>query len=106
MLTSWKKSANARSTAACRSWSSAATASPSWSREPPRAGIAGERANPLLVVEQLLALLLDEHAAEQVAEQADVGTQGGVGGHALHPREMRNPPRRAGFGWSRGGSNP
>ena len=47
------------------------------------AGIAGESANPLLVVEQLLALLLDEHAPEQVAEQAHVGAEGGVGGHAL-----------------------
>ena len=43
------------------------------------AGIARKRADPLLVVEQLLALLLDEHAPEQVAEQAHVGAERGVG---------------------------
>ena len=59
----------------------AATASPSASRDPPRAGIARERADPLLVVEQVLSLLLDEHAPEQVAEQAHVGAERGVGGH-------------------------
>ena len=46
-----------------------------------RACIAGERANPLLVVEELLALLLDEHAPEQIAEQANVGAECGVGRH-------------------------
>ena len=52
---------------------------------PPRAAgarIAGQGPDPLLLVEELLALLLDEHPAEQVAEQADVGTESGVGRHA------------------------
>ena len=38
----------------------------------PRARARDERADPLLVREQALALLLDEHAPERVAEQADV----------------------------------
>ena len=37
--------------------------------------VARETANPLLEREQLLALLLDEHLAQHVAEQADVGTE-------------------------------
>ena len=44
--------------------------------------IAGERPDPLLVVEHLLTLLLDEHASEQVAEKAHVGAESGVRGHA------------------------
>ena len=49
--------------------------------------------DPLLVVEQLLALLLDEHAPEQVAEQAHVGAKRGVGGHAssLEKRSGADP---------------
>ena len=54
------------------------------------AGITGESANALLVVEHLLALLLDEHAPEQVAEEAHVGAEGCVGGHAPHPRGHRD----------------
>ena len=45
----------------------------------PAAGRARERADALDVVEQVLARLLDEHAAEQVAEQADVAPEGRVG---------------------------
>ena len=55
------------------------------------AGVAREGADPLLVVEQVLALLLDEHAPEQVSEQADVGAESGVGRHASQPRETRKP---------------
>ena len=46
------------------------------------ARIAGERPDPLLAVEQLLALLLDEDPPEQVAEQADVRAESAVCGHA------------------------
>ncbi len=54
---------------------------------------AGEAADPLLELEQPLALLLDEHATEQVAEQADVPAEGGVGAHrAILPDHLR-PPR-------------
>ncbi len=49
------------------------------------ARIAGEGADPLLVVEQILAFLLDEHLPEQIAEEADVGTEGGIG---RHPRSV------------------
>ena len=42
---------------------------------------ACEAPDPLLELEQPLALLLDEHAPEQVAEQADVPAKGGVGAH-------------------------
>ena len=81
MLTSWKNSANARRTAPWRSRPSAATASRE--RLPRAAGarIAREGPDPLFVVEQLLALLLDEHAPEQVAEQAHVGAESGIGRH-------------------------
>ena len=52
----------------------------------PRRALAAQprarRADPLLVGEQLLALLLDEHLAEHVAEQADVAAQRRVGAHA------------------------
>ena len=48
-----------------------------------RPGAAGERADALLEGEERVALLLDEHLPEQVAEEVDVGTQrldrGGVG---------------------------
>ena len=44
-----------------------------------RARAARERADALLVGEQLLALLLDEHAAEHVAQQPDVAAQRRVG---------------------------
>ena len=50
---------------------------------------ARERADPLDEVEHLLPLLLDEHAPEEVAEQADVRTQAGIRSHApsLRARE-------------------
>ena len=38
-------------------------------------------ADLLLARQQLLALLLDHHAAEQVAEEADVPAERRVGGH-------------------------
>ena len=61
------------------------------------AGITRERADPLLVVEQLLALLLDEHPPEQVSEQADVRPQRGIGRHGIQPREtLRRRPGRTG----------
>ena len=94
-------------------------------------GIAGEGADSLFVVEQTLALLLHEHPPEQVAEQAHIRAKSRVRGHGtslekraagpgaggggepgtFHAHEVagakrRNPPRGAGFGWSRGGSNP
>ena len=46
----------------------------------PASRLARERPHPLDVGEQLLALLLDEHPPEQVAEQADVAPQRRVGG--------------------------
>ena len=49
---------------------------------PSGAGITRKGPNPLLVVEQLLAVLLDEHAPEKVAKQANVRPQRGVGRHA------------------------
>jgi hypothetical protein len=78
MLTSWKKRANALSTAAWRTKPSEATASRSATREPP---VRASRADPLLVLEQVRPVLLDEHPAEQIAEQAHVGTERAVGGH-------------------------
>ena len=52
----------------------------------PCRGRARERAEPLLQLEQLTPLLLDEHAAERVPEQADVRAQRRVGGtHAASP---------------------
>ena len=81
MLTSWKKSANARSTAAWRSRPERGDRLAERVARPAGAGVAGESADPLLVVEQLLPFLLDEHPPEQVAEQAHVGAEGGVGGH-------------------------
>ena len=53
------------------------------------ARVAGKGADPLLVVEEILALLLDEHAPEQVAEQAHVGAESGVGGHRLSLEQGR-----------------
>ena len=60
------------------------------------ARVAGERADPLLLVEETLALLLDEHPAEQVAEQAHVGTESGIGRHSksLVARRRASPSRR------------
>ncbi len=49
----------------------------------PRTGGAREGADALDVLEQRLVLLLDEHAAEQIAEQADVAPKGRVGGGLL-----------------------
>ena len=94
MLTSWKKSANARKHGGLpvviergdRLSERVARAS--------GARVAGERPDPLLVVEQLLALLLDEHAPEQVTEQADVGAESGVGGHV---RTLEKRATRLGF---------
>jgi hypothetical protein len=40
---------------------------------PAGAGVARERAESFLVVEEILSLLFDEHAPEQVAEETDVG---------------------------------
>ena len=69
------RDANARSTLACRSSGSAATASRSSSCGAPARARAGERPHALDVVEQRLVFLLDEHPAEQVAEQADVAPE-------------------------------
>jgi len=49
------------------------------------AGITGKAADPLLVVEEILALLLDENLPEQITEEADVGTESGIG---RHPRSV------------------
>ena len=61
-----------------------------------RARVAGERADPLLVVEELLPLLLDEHAPEQVAEQAHVGARAVVSADSRrrHPRGRRGAADR------------
>ena len=53
---------------------------------PAAARPARERADPLDEVEHLLPLLLDEHAPEQVAEQADVRAQAGI---RSHPPSLR-----------------
>ena len=47
----------------------------------PETCVTSEGANPLLVVQQVLALLLDEHASEQVTEQAHVRAERCVGRH-------------------------
>jgi hypothetical protein len=56
---------------------------------------ARKAADALDVVEQRLVLLLDEHAAEQVAEQADVAPERRVGGlvspHSHRSRVGLNP---------------
>ena len=44
-----------------------------------------EQPNPLLCGQQLLALLLDEHAAEHVAEKPNVPPEPRVRAHAAHP---------------------
>jgi hypothetical protein len=76
-----KNSAKARSTDARRSRpSSRRPRSSSRRASPPRR--TGERANTLLVLEQLRPLLLDEPTAEEIAEQAYVGAQRRVGRHA------------------------
>ena len=74
-----------------------------------RARIARQRPDSLFLVEELLALLLDEHAPEQVAEQAHVGAEGGIGRHekSLEGQESRQASRlpratRAGTARSRG----
>jgi hypothetical protein len=54
---------------------------------------ACEEADPLLRLEQLLALLLDQDASERVAEQAHVATQRGIGASAR--RELVARVRRA-----------
>ncbi len=46
------------------------------------ARVAGESANPLLVVEQTLAFLLHEHTPEKVTEKPHIGAKSGVGRHA------------------------
>ena len=60
---------------------------------PSRAGVAGKGADPFLLIEEILALLLDEDLAEQVAEEADVGAERGVGRHrvSLEQRRLRPP---------------
>ena len=60
-------------------------------RTPRSAGarVARERADPLLLVEEVLALLLDEHPPEQVAEEAHVGAERGVGRHRLSLEKRR-----------------
>ena len=47
------------------------------------AGAAGDAADLLLLGEQLLPLLLDHDAPEQVAQQADVSAKRRVGGHGV-----------------------
>ena len=53
---------------------------------------ARERADSLDEVEHLLTLLLDEDTAEQIAEQANVRAQAGVGSHP--PSLRARAPRR------------
>ena len=45
------------------------------------ARVACQGPDPLFLVEEALALLLDEHPAKEVAEQAHVGTESGIGRH-------------------------
>ena len=59
---------------------------------PAAARPARERADPLDEVEYFLPLLLDEHAPEEVAEQADVRTQAGIGSHTPSLRARRLAP--------------
>ena len=54
---------------------------------------AREQTDPLDVGEQLVALLLDQHAAEQVAEQAHVRPQRRLGTHS--GGESPAPPLQA-----------
>ena len=76
MFASWKKSENARSTVPCSVTASPPTAAASvLAADATRAGHSGERANPLLELEELRPFLLDQHAPEQIAEQAHVGAQ-------------------------------
>ncbi len=49
---------------------------------------ARERADPLDEVEHRLALLLDENASEQVAEQADIRAQAEIRSHAASLRRV------------------
>ena len=76
--------------------------------------VAGKGADPLLVVEEILALLLDENLAEQVTEEAHVGAERGVGRHpvsltaaAARPRHRspstsrRRLQRHGRWSWSR-----
>ena len=59
-------------------------------------GIAGERPDPLLGVEQVLPLLLDEDAPEEISEQADVGPERAVCGHAVSLNAAVGGARRLG----------
>src|SRR5207247_1463931 len=52
----------------------------------PRA--AGQLADALLVGEQVLAALLDEHPPERLAEQADVAPERGVGAWSAHSADL------------------
>jgi hypothetical protein len=47
-------------------------------------------ANALLELEELLALLLDEHAAEHVAEQPDVRAECALAGDVPRPRRAQS----------------
>jgi len=55
---------------------------------------ARERAHPLDVLEQRLALLLDEDAPEQVAEQADVTAERCIGGFHVSSLGLGLPQNR------------
>ena len=69
MFASWKKSENARSTAPCSATGSSATAAASAvARARPATHAAREQPDPLLELEELAPLLLDQHAAEQIPE--------------------------------------
>ena len=97
MFASWKKSENAASTRALLATSSRATVVLELRVVAARTGVAGQRTDPLLEGEEALALLLDEHAPEQVAEEVDVGTEplvgGGLNGHASVLRAQRRERR-------------
>ena len=99
MFASWKKSENAASTRRLRrdvERRRPSSSSSAWS--PPVARVAGERADALLEREERLALLLDEHLPEQVAEEVDVGTQrlvrGGLSRHRLQFYALSDGERR------------
>ena len=89
---------NARRTTACVSTSSCAIVSASARRctASPPAAEPREQPDPLLEPEDVVALLLGEHAAQDLAEQPDVGAQRRVGrrlGGSTHVPTL--PDRRA-----------
>ncbi len=59
---------------------------------PAGAGVARKRADPLLVVEQVPPALLDQHAPEQISEQANIGAQCRVGRHGPSLEKARAHP--------------